>query len=426
MSTCRDAAADISHRLVWLVLLWAAFPLAVPAQRAGVAASSSASIDVTPMSGMDHTGVSGVALPAAASSAGKPTPTPEKNGKPVVVSTPPPQRAGSTHGADHDAMPDMGALPQPGPPSVHLDDPAEASHPHMPGRDHAPMSDMAPATRLGAASAGGVQGMDHGNSTSATHHATSAAHGTTGGEHMGPMQGGSAPPNARSPDYSDGFHYGPMESMEMHDNAPMSMLLLDQLEAFHARDGNGQAWEAQGWYGNGADKLWIRTEGGRNRGRLEEAEVEVLWNRNVATFWSRQLGVRHEWGGGPDRDWIAFGLQGLAPYWFELEATAYAGPSGRSAARLRAEYELLLTQRLVLQPEFEVNVYGQSDPARRIGSGISDAQLGLRLRYEIRREFAPYIGVVLTRRYGATAGYARRDGHPLQDRQFVVGMRIWF
>jgi copper resistance protein B len=425
MSTCRDAAADIPHRLVWLVLLWAAFPLAVPAQRAGVAASSSASIDVAPMSGMDHTGVSGIALPTAASSTRKPTITPGKNGKPVVVSTPLPQRAGSTHGADHDAMPDMGAASHPAALPVHADDSSKASHHHMSGEDHDVMPDMASTAKPAAASAGGGQGVDHGH-TSGAHHALPAVHGTTASMHTGPMQGGSAPPDARSPDYSDGFHYGPMESMEMHDNAPLSMWLFDQLEAFHARDGNGQAWEGQGWYGNDAGKLWIRTEGERNRGRLEDAEVEVLWNRSVATFWSSQLGARHEWGRGPDRNWIALGLQGLAPYWFELEATAYVGPSGRSAARLRAEYELLFTQRLVLQPEFEVNVYGRSDPARRIGSGISNAQLGLRLRYEIRREFAPYIGVVLTKRYGATASYARRDGHPLQDWQFVVGMRIWF
>ncbi len=425
MSTRRHVAANIRHGLPWLVPLWAVFSLAVPAPSAGAAASDASHIDMVSMSDTDHASVSGVVLPAAAASAGTLAPTLAQAGRPAMDSTPPPQRAGGIHGANHDAMPDMGAAPHPAALPFHADDLPEASHHHVSGEDHDVMPDRAPAAKPAAASAGGVQDMDHG-STPGMHHAVPAVRGTPGNMHMAPMQGGSTPPDARSPDYSDGFHYGPMESMEMHDNAPLSMWLFDQLEAFHARDGNGQAWEAQGWYGNDAGKLWIRTEGERNRGRLEDAEVEVLWNRSVATFWSSQLGARHEWGRGPDRDWIALGLQGLAPYWFELEATAYVGPSGRSAARLRAEYELLFTQRLILQPEFEVNVYGRSDPARRIGSGISDAQLGLRLRYEIRREFAPYIGVVLTRRYGATASYARRDGHSPQDWQFVVGMRIWF
>ena len=377
MSKRRYVAANIWHRLVWLVPLWVAFSLVVPARSAGAAGNGSASIDAVPRSGTDHPSVSGMTPSAVAASTGKPTSAARVT---AVGSMPPLRRADSSHGVEHDAMPDMGVSSQPAAPPDHAHE----------------------------------------------HHAALVVPGSMGGMHTGPMQGGGAPADARSSDYSDGLHYGAMESMEMHDNAPMSMLLLDQLETFHGKDGNGQAWKAQDWYGNDADKLWIRTEGERSRGKLDNAELEVLWNRSVATFWSSQLGARHEWGRGPDRNWIAFGFQGLAPYWFELEATAYVGPSGRIAARLHAEYELLFTQRLVLQPELEVNVYGQSDPARRIGSGISDAQLGLRLRYEIRREFAPYIGVVLTRRYGATASYARRDGHPRQDRQFVVGMRIWF
>jgi copper resistance protein B len=204
------------------------------------------------------------------------------------------------------------------------------------------------------------------------------------------------------------------------------MLLVDQLEAFHGRDGNGQSWEAEGWYGNDADKLWLRSEGEHSGGRLEDSELEALWNHAVATFWSTQLGVRHDFGAGPKREWAAFGVQGLAPYWFEIEATAYAGSSGRTAARLRADYELLFTQRWILQPELEVNFHGKSDPARGIGDGLTDAKLGLRLRYEIRREFAPYIGVVWVRRFGATADFARDEHQAVFDQQWVAGVRIWF
>ncbi len=184
---------------------------------------------------------------------------------------------------------------------------------------------------------------------------------------------------------------------------------IDRIEAFHGSDANGQAWEVEGWYGNDVNKLWLRSEGERSGGALEDANLEAFWNRTITAFWSTQLGVRHDFGEGPSRTWAAVGVQGLAPYWFELEATAYTGAAGRTAARVRAHYELLLTQRLILQPEAEINLYGQNDPARHIGNGLSDVQFGLRLRYEISRQFAPYIGVNWIRRVGTTADYARDD-----------------
>jgi copper resistance protein B len=246
------------------------------------------------------------------------------------------------------------------------------------------------------------------------------------GMSVGPMHGGRAPADARSGDYSDGIAASPAHGLHLHGSAPAGMLLIDQLEAFHGRDANGQGWEAQAWYGNDSDKLWLRSEGERSRGRPEDGNVEAFWNRNVATFWSTQLGVRHDFGEGPTRDWAAFGVQGLAPYWFEVEATAYVGPGGRTAARLRAEYELLFTQQLILQPEAEINLYGRNDPQRRLGRGISDVQFGMRLRYEIRRQFAPYIGVNWMRRVGTSADYARQDRQPVLDRQIVAGVRVWF
>lgn len=246
------------------------------------------------------------------------------------------------------------------------------------------------------------------------------------GMSMGPMQGGSAPRDARSPDYSDGVGYVPMTGMDMADDALLGMLLVDRLEAFHDQRANGQAWEAEGWYGGDFDKLWIRSEGERSRGRLAEGDLEALWNHAVAAYWGTQLGVRHDLARGPERDWAAFGISGLAPYWFEVEATAYAGTGGRTAARLRVQYEMLFTQRLVLQPEFETNVYGRADPARRLGSGLSDASFGLRLRYEIRRDFAPYVGVAWRRTFGGTADLRRAAGDSMMDRRIVAGLRFWF
>lgn len=270
-----------------------------------------------------------------------------------------------------------------------------------------------------AASQDAMPGMSHGMPSSKEENGMA-------GMTMGPMQGGRPPANARSPDYSDGVGHGSMKGMDMADNAPLGMLLIDQLEAFHGRNANGQSWEAEGWYGNDENRLWVRTEGERRRGKWEDVNLEAFWNRPVATYWSTQLGARQDLGEGPNRTWLAAGVQGLAPYWFELEATAYAGAGGRTAARLRAEYELLLTQRLILQPEAELNVYGKDDAARRIGSGLSDVQGGLRLRYEIRRQFAPYIGVNWVRRLGATADYARKDHQPTLDWQIVAGLRLWF
>jgi copper resistance protein B len=243
---------------------------------------------------------------------------------------------------------------------------------------------------------------------------------------ISPMQGGSSPPGARSPDYSDGVGQGSMQGMDMADNAALGMLLLDKIEAVQGRNADSQVWELQGWYGNDLNKLWLRSEGERSSGQVEDGDVEALWNRAVSTYWNTQLGVRHDFGIGPNRTWAAFGVEGLAPYWFAIEATAYVGQSGRTAFRFRATYDLLLTQRLILQPEFELNAYGKGDPARHIGSGLSDTSLGLRLRYEIRREFAPYVGVNWIRRYDGTANALRQEGKAVFDPQIVVGVRVWF
>lgn len=250
-------------------------------------------------------------------------------------------------------------------------------------------------------------------------------HGQMHGMH-GENASETAEATGRSPDYSDGIGYAHMPGMDMRDDAALSKVMVDRLEAFHGRDGNGQQWEMQAWYGNDIDKLWLRSEGERSAGALEEADIEVLWSHAVAAFWDTQLGVRQDFGEGPSRTWAAFGIQGLAPYWFEVEATAYVGSSGRTAARLGVSYELLFTQRLILEPELEANLYGKGDPARDIGSGLSDMRLGLRLRYEIRRRFAPYVGIAWTHRFGASADYARADGEPVTDRQWVAGVRWWF
>jgi copper resistance protein B len=227
--------------------------------------------------------------------------------------------------------------------------------------------------------------------------------------------------------------------MDMHDDPLLAMFKLDQFERAHGDDAYSSSWEAEAWIGHDFDKLWVRTEGERESG-VTDARIEAFWDHAFASFWDWQLGVRHDFGNGPQRplsaihglrgtwapaqrSWAAFGVQGLAPYWFEVEATAYVGEQGRTAMRLRAEYELLLTQRLILQPELEANLYSKSDPARGVTDGLSDIEFGLRLRYEIRRELAPYVGVVWVRRFGDSGALPMHAG---SDTQLVAGLRVWF
>jgi copper resistance protein B len=212
-----------------------------------------------------------------------------------------------------------------------------------------------------------------------------------------------------------------------HDEEPvLSMVLVDRFEHRSTDAGSALHWDAQGWIGKDFDKLWLKTEGDRRDGRTDDASLEVLYDRAVAGFWDLQAGVRHDFEPGPERTWVAVGMQGLAPYAFDVEATAYIGDEGRTAARLKAYYELLFTQRLILEPSIEANAYGKDDVERGLGSGLSNLELGLRLRYEIRREFAPYIGVAWTRRYGGTADLLRAQGEPTSDTTFVAGLRIWY
>jgi copper resistance protein B len=213
--------------------------------------------------------------------------------------------------------------------------------------------------------------------------------------------------------------------MQMNDREPTAMVLFDQLEWRNTAEGNAAVWDAEGWYGGDNNKVWLRSEGERVGGTTQNARADLLWDHTFSRWWSLQAGGREDFGGGPPRTWAAFGVQGLAPYWFATEATFYVGEQGRTAVRLKSEYELLFTQRLILQPEGEANLYGKADPARQLGSGLSDLEIGLRLRYEIRREFAPYVGVVWSRQFGGTADWVRKSGGNPSELQLLVGLRAW-
>jgi len=216
-----------------------------------------------------------------------------------------------------------------------------------------------------------------------------------------------------------------VEMMGMDDRARVAKVMFDRLE-WRDTDASTYEWEAAAWYGGDFNKVWLATEGEHVDGSVADARVELLWDRILTAWWSTRLGAREDFGDGPSRDWLAFGVAGLAPGFFELEAMAFVGESGRTALRLSADYDLLITQRLVLQPEAEMNIYGSDDRERLIGSGVSNLEIGLRLRYEFRREFAPYLGISWSKRFGESADLAEAAGEDSDELAFVAGIRAWF
>ncbi len=245
---------------------------------------------------------------------------------------------------------------------------------------------------------------------------------------MPDMQGGSAPADARDPHaYADGQDFGPLGHPHMGDDEIMSGVWFNRLERVQANnDTYANAYELRGWVGKDYDKLVLKAEGDVDEGKLHEARTELFWSHANSAFWDMQLGMRNDSGVAPAQNWLAAGVQGLAPYWFEIDATAYVADQGRTAFRLSAEYELLFTQKLILQPRFEANFYGKADVERETGAGLSNALAGLRLRYEFSRQFAPYIGIDWLSKFGETADMATVAGASVHDTNVVAGLRMWF
>lgn len=295
-------------------------------------------------------------------------------------------------------------------------DHSHMDHSGMQGTEHSPM-----------------QGMDHSNMPGMDH-STMQNMDLAPMQSMdqAPMQGmDAAPAESRTPiprltDADRKAAAFDTAGHAVHDKGINSLFLVDRLEWQDARGGNALNWDFKGWIGGDTDRLWLSSEGERSGGKLHEAEVQALWGRSISPWWDAVGGVRHDFKPGSSQTWAAFGLQGMALYNFEASAMVFAGENGQTAARLKGEYDILFTNRLILQPAAEVNFFGKNDHGRGIGSGLSNTEVGVRLRYEIRREFAPYIGVTWNRTYGATADYARAHGERRSDTRFVVGVRMWF
>ncbi len=213
---------------------------------------------------------------------------------------------------------------------------------------------------------------------------------------------------------------------DMGDKEINYFFLFDNLEWQKSQGGNVLNWNGSGWIGGDIDRLWLRTEGKRAGGKLGDAEVQALWGHSLSPWWDVVAGVRHNFKPGTSQTWGALGIQGLALYNFEAQATAFVGQSGQTAVRLEGTYDFLVTNRLILQPSLEVNMYGKNDAAREQGAGVANSSLGLRLRYEVDRQLAPYIGVTWDRSYGNTARILEQEGGRRNELSFVAGVRAWF
>ena len=258
---------------------------------------------------------------------------------------------------------------------------------------------------------------------------------------MSTMDAAEAPPAADAPDTA---RSGPLHAADsLFDPENMAearsqlraddggatnfLFLADRIEA-GAGDGDDiYAWDLQGWYGGDIDKLWLKSEGeGGRGGGLASAEMQLLYSRAVSPFFDAQFGVRHDFRPDPERSYLVAAVQGLLPYTFDVEATAFLSEKGDLSGRLEGEYDLRISQRLVLQPRVEINFAIQDVPSLHVGSGIGSVEGGLRLRYEIRREFAPYVGMEWERKVGDTADLAQAAGEERRSFAVLAGARFWF
>ncbi len=210
------------------------------------------------------------------------------------------------------------------------------------------------------------------------------------------------------------------------DKSVFYMLDVEELERTTFGDSHDYAWDVDFWAGTDLNRLWIKTKGEAAAGGNDHSEMQILYSRAIAPFWNLQAGVRHEFEPNPEQNSAVLALEGLAPYGFEVEAELLFADAGPTTLRLRTNYELLLTQRLILTPEAELTAYSDSDAPRGIGSGLGRIELGLRLRYEYRREFAPYIGLYYVSLRGQTGDLANLDGHSADDLELVAGLRFWY
>lgn len=211
-----------------------------------------------------------------------------------------------------------------------------------------------------------------------------------------------------------------------HGGATVSMVMANLAEYQSAQGGGGYRWDGEGWIGGDINRFVLKSEGdGGRRDGLGAAEAQGLLSHAIGPYFDLQVGVRQDFAPRA-RTYATLGFQGLAPYWFDVSGALFLSTKGELLGRLESTYDLRLTQRLILQPRAELNFAAQNTAQTQTGSGLSNAELGLRLRYEVKREFAPYVGVSWDRKVGRTADYARARGEDVGGARLVVGIRSWF
>jgi copper resistance protein B len=323
------------------------------------------------------------------------------------------------------AMPGM-AMPAPSKPPAHKRKaaPAKAQPHHATPHDHGEMA-MPPGHDMSS-----MPGMDMPKTPAAHDMATMDGTAMAG---TALQAGSSLPPPPPMDHYADRF-YAPADmersrrQMMREDGAALQHQLLFNIAEIQAQSGHdGYRWDAEGFIGGDINRLWIKSEGeGRFREGVDHAEVQALYGRAIGPYYNLQLGVRQDIRPSPSRTYATIGIEGLSPYRFETEAALFVSTRGDVLGRIEALYDQRITQRLILQPRVELNLSAQDVPQDRYGAGLVDAELGLRLRYEVRREFAPYVGLSWDRKAGKSADYARADGDKASSTSFVVGVRGWF
>lgn len=242
-----------------------------------------------------------------------------------------------------------------------------------------------------------------------------------------PEEAGSGPPRAADAIWGAAAMAPSRAALKReHGDMPVTWIQADRLE-YQARAGHdGLLWDLQGYYGGTTSKLWLKSEGEAALGKgVEDAEVQALWSKAVAPYWDLQVGVRQDLAGEADTHAVV-GIQGLAPYLFEIDAALFLSQRGDLTARIEAELDQRITQRLILQPRLELSLAAQDNAARKVGAGIDKVAAGLRLRYEIVPEFAPYVGIEQGWKLGGSARYARLAGEDPGVTSVVMGLRFWF
>jgi copper resistance protein B len=242
-----------------------------------------------------------------------------------------------------------------------------------------------------------------------------------------PPEAGDGPPRAADAIWgAEAMQASRDELQRMHGDFPVFWFQGDRFETQVRGGSNGYLWDVQGYYGGPTSRLWFKSEGeGRVGEAVDDAEFQALYSRAIAPFWDVQVGVRQDLA-GPDTTYGVIGVQGLSRYMFEVDAALFVSHRGDITARIEGEVDQRITQRLILQPRAEVNLAAQDVPRLGIGSGIDQVEVGIRLRYEIIREFAPYIGIEQSWRVGGSADYARARGEDASVTNYLVGIRFWF